>query len=102
MYHSKMKSGANVIIRDSTMLSVHPVLLFGGKLTVQHELGTILIDNWLTCKAPPKTAVIVKEMRILLDGLLRQKIEKPKVDISESFSKLMNFTKLFLSSAINK
>ena len=96
-----MKSGANVIIRDSTMLSVHPVLLFGGKLTVQHELGTILIDSWLSCKAPPKTAVIVKEMRLIMDGLLQKKIEKPHMDVSDSFSKIMHFTKLFLAS-INK
>ena len=59
------------------------VLLFGGKLSVQHESNTMTMDEWLKCKVSAKTAVILKEIRALIEGVLKLKIEQKNSDVEE-------------------
>ena len=35
-----------VYIRDVTVMPSYPILLFGGKITVDHEAGVLLVDDW--------------------------------------------------------
>lgn len=52
-----------------------PLLLFSGRVDVQHAESTITVDSWIGFKAPRKVAVLVKLLRNKLDALLRVKIE---------------------------
>ncbi|XP_021743071.1 DExH-box ATP-dependent RNA helicase DExH7, chloroplastic [Chenopodium quinoa] len=64
-----------VFLRDTTIISPYSLLLFGGSIQVQHQLGLVTVDGWLKVAAPAQTAVLFKELRStlqsVLDGLIR-------------------------------
>ena len=41
---------SKVYLRDSTMISAFPILLFGGSLAVQHRDQLISVDGWIQFK----------------------------------------------------
>ena len=56
------------------MVSPMALLLFGGALSVVHESGYVLVDDWLRIRASAPTAVLVKRLRGALDALLADKV----------------------------
>ena len=52
------------------------LLLFGGALSVVHEGGYVLVDDWLRIRASAPTAVLVKKLRAALDALLADKVKR--------------------------
>ncbi|KZV48665.1 hypothetical protein F511_10351 [Dorcoceras hygrometricum] len=75
-----------VFLRDTTIVSPYSVLLFGGSLSVQHQTGRIIVDNWLTMEAPAQTAVLFKELRLTLHSILKGLISKPQIHIQQETS----------------
>jgi hypothetical protein len=72
-----------VYLRDTTMITAYPLLLFGGDIQVQAHAGTVTIDDWaLSC--PPKAAVLFKQLRDQLEKMLLDKIERPTLDLWQS------------------
>ncbi|XP_045750904.1 ATP-dependent RNA helicase DHX29 isoform X5 [Mirounga angustirostris] len=67
-----------VYLRETTLISPFPVLLFGGDIEVQHRERLLSIDGWISFQAPVKIAVIFKQLRVLIDSVLRKKLENPK------------------------
>jgi len=80
VYHERVQTTA-IFVRDSTAVTPYQLLLFGGKLEVQHTQGTISIDRWATFQAPAKVGVLLKEIRNQLDRVLAQKIENAGRDV---------------------
>jgi hypothetical protein len=56
-------------------------VLFGGKLVVDHVQSTVTIDGWLVLPVAARTAVIMKELRLQLEQLLRNKVQFPRTDL---------------------
>ena len=54
------------------------LLLFGGSLSVVHEEGVVLVDGWIRVKAAAQTAVLVKQLRAALVGLLERMVREPE------------------------
>jgi hypothetical protein len=73
---------SRTFLMDCTVVSPIALLLFGGDLEVRHEEGYVLVDNWIRIRVAAPTAVLVKKLRLAIDGLLQQKIGRPEVDIS--------------------
>eukprot|EP00887_Chlorella_sp_A99_P002300 scaffold10.g2300.t1 len=73
-----------VFVRESSMVPVYSLLLFGGELSVAHEEGTIAVDGWAKFKAPAKIAVLVRELRRKVGALLARKIREPGLDLGGS------------------
>ena len=48
--------------RDATTISPYALLLFGGALRVEHAARRIVVDEWLSIDASPRTAVLVKQV----------------------------------------
>ncbi|XP_051147051.1 DExH-box ATP-dependent RNA helicase DExH7, chloroplastic isoform X2 [Andrographis paniculata] len=67
-----------VFLRDTTVVSPYSILLFGGSITVHHQTGLIIVDNWIKMAAPAQTAVLFKELRITLHSILKELISKPQ------------------------
>ena len=80
VYYEKVRT-SQVFVRDSTMVTPYPLLLFGGELKVQHAQQTIAVDGWIEFSAPPRVAVLFKQLRAELDKLLLAKIETPELDL---------------------
>lgn len=83
IYHEKMKS-SSLFLYDSTMIAPFPLLFFGGDITVFKEEGqeTVAVDDFIKFKSPTRIANLVKELRVELDKLLKQKIAQPKMKLS--------------------
>lgn len=82
--YSELVETSKVYVRESSMVPVYAVLLFGGNLQVYHEQGIVKIDDWATFNAPARIAVLVGELRKEVDVLLARKIEDPGLDIGKS------------------
>ncbi|XP_078412787.1 putative ATP-dependent RNA helicase DHX57 [Cetorhinus maximus] len=85
VYHEKVKT-SRVFLRDCSMVSVYPLVLFGGgQVSVELERGQFIIsldDGWIRfAAASPQIAELVKELRWELDRLLEDKIKKPNMDL---------------------
>eukprot|EP01135_Chromosphaera_perkinsii_P004816 Nk52_evm47s296 gene=Nk52_evmTU47s296 len=83
LYSYKL-STSKVYIRDITMISAYPLLLFCGSLEADHHKETVTVDGWLTYKATARVALILSELRKRLDVVLDEKIEDPSININES------------------
>jgi len=79
VYHERVQT-ASIFMRDCTSVTPYQLLLFGGKIDVQHSAGTIRMDGWATFEANARIGVLLKEIRAALDGLLREKIENPEAE----------------------
>ncbi|MEE6474954.1 hypothetical protein FKM82_010549 [Ascaphus truei] len=85
VYHEKIKT-SRVFVRDCSMVSVYPLLLFGGgQVNVELRRGEFLIsldDGWIRfAAASHQVAELVKELRSELDQLLQDKIKNPTMDL---------------------
>ncbi|XP_028711029.1 putative ATP-dependent RNA helicase DHX57 isoform X1 [Peromyscus leucopus] len=86
LYHEKIKT-SRVFIRDCSMVSVYPLVLFGGgQVNVQLQRGAFVVsldDGWIRfVAASHQIAELVKELRCELDQLLQDKIKNPSMDLS--------------------
>ncbi|PIO38190.1 hypothetical protein AB205_0072480, partial [Aquarana catesbeiana] len=85
VYHEKIKT-SRVFVRDCSMVSVYPLILFGGgQVNVELRKGDFLIsmdDGWIRfVAASHQIAELVKELRSELDQLLQDKIKNPTMDL---------------------
>lgn len=80
LYQEKVRY-ARVYLRETTLISPFPVLLFGGDIEVQHRERLLSVDGWIYFQAPVKIAVIFKQLRVLIDSVLRKKLENPKMSL---------------------
>uniref|UniRef100_A0A7N6C3R2 Putative ATP-dependent RNA helicase DHX57 n=1 Tax=Anabas testudineus TaxID=64144 RepID=A0A7N6C3R2_ANATE len=85
VYHEKVKT-SRVFIRDCSMVSVYPLVLFGGgQVSVELHKGEFVIsldDGWIQfAAASHQVAELVKELRWELDQLLEDKIKNPSIDL---------------------
>ena len=85
MYFEKVKT-TKVYVRDCTMVTPYPLLLFGGDIAVKHELQILTVDGWIEFRSMGKVAVLIKHLRQQLDKLLVEKIDQPQMDFSDSTS----------------
>ncbi|XP_066228041.1 putative ATP-dependent RNA helicase DHX57 [Saccopteryx leptura] len=85
LYHEKIKT-SRVFIRNCSMVSVYPLVLFGGgQVNVQLQRGEFVVsldDGWIRfVAASHQVAELVKELRCELDQLLQDKIKNPSMDL---------------------
>ncbi|KAL4233235.1 ATP-dependent RNA helicase dhx29 [Mactra antiquata] len=80
VFHEKVKS-SRVYLRDTTLVSPYPLLMFGGEIHVQHTEQLLNVDDRIKYKSYARTGVIFKELRKLLNDLLARKLEEPTLHI---------------------
>uniref|UniRef100_A0A671WJV1 Putative ATP-dependent RNA helicase DHX57 n=1 Tax=Sparus aurata TaxID=8175 RepID=A0A671WJV1_SPAAU len=85
VYHEKVKT-SRIFIRDCSMVSVYPLVLFGGgQVNMELHKGEFVIsldDGWIRfAAASHQVAELVKELRWELDQLLEDKIRNPSMDL---------------------
>jgi ATP-dependent RNA helicase DHX57 len=81
-YYAKVQT-ARVFVRDSTAVSPYAILLFGGDIEVRHAQEQLAVDGWIVFSCPARVAVLVRELRRSLDGLLLAKFHHPETKIHE-------------------
>lgn len=73
---------SKLYLRDITPTSTLSVLLFGGPIYYDTNLSQkqsqgIVLDNWLPIKSWCRNAVLIKELRVLLDDVILEKLGNP-------------------------
>uniref|UniRef100_A0A8D2J2L5 RNA helicase n=1 Tax=Varanus komodoensis TaxID=61221 RepID=A0A8D2J2L5_VARKO len=100
LYQEKIRY-AKVYLKETTLISPFPILLFGGDIEVLHRERLLSVDGWIHFQAPVKIAVIFKQLRTLIESVLKQKLENPKMSLEGNFYylciKLLNTERLLLS-----
>lgn len=69
VYLEKSKT-TRVFLREASCVSPLSLMLLSSSLQVQHEAGCVLVDGWLTLRVPAVSAVLIKRLRQLLEGVL--------------------------------
>ncbi|XP_005998507.1 ATP-dependent RNA helicase DHX29 [Latimeria chalumnae] len=82
LYQEKVKYG-KIYLRDTSLISPFPVLLFGGDIEVQHRECLLSVDGWIQFQAPVRIGVIFKQLRVLIDSVLQRKLENPKTALED-------------------
>uniref|UniRef100_A0AAQ6AIT1 ATP-dependent RNA helicase DHX29 n=1 Tax=Amphiprion ocellaris TaxID=80972 RepID=A0AAQ6AIT1_AMPOC len=80
LYQEKVKY-TKIYLRDTTLISPFPMLLFGGDIDIQHRERLITLDGWIHFQAPVRIGVIFKHLRKLMDSLLEKKLENPQMNL---------------------
>uniref|UniRef100_A0A3P9HX15 ATP-dependent RNA helicase DHX29 n=1 Tax=Oryzias latipes TaxID=8090 RepID=A0A3P9HX15_ORYLA len=80
LYQEKVKY-TKIYLRDTTLISPFPMLLFGGDIDIQHREKLITLDGWINFQAPVRIGVIFKHLRKLMDSLLEKKLENPRMNL---------------------
>ena len=85
---AKSASGASgkTYIREVSEAPLYGLLLFGGPLHVEHDIGGITVstgtapsaDAWIKLRASPRIGVLCRQLRTLLDGVLEGGIADPR------------------------
>ena len=97
-FHQKMATTRSFVM-DATVVPANAVVLFGGKLNVDHVNGLVTLDGWLSLPVPARTAVIIKELRVQLETLLHSMVERPKMDLNKDAQHLVKAVELLLQDA---
>ncbi|KAM4720248.1 ATP-dependent RNA helicase dhx29 [Anableps anableps] len=80
LYQEKVKY-TKIYLRDTTLISPFPMLLFGGDIDIQHREKLMTLDGWIHFQAPVRIGVIFKHLRKLMDSLLERKLENPRMNL---------------------
>jgi len=65
-------------LSDASEASIFALLLFGGRLEVDHRSNTVMVDNWITLSGGSTTVVaLVEQLRKEIDKLLLKKATEP-------------------------
>uniref|UniRef100_A0A087Y4G0 ATP-dependent RNA helicase DHX29 n=1 Tax=Poecilia formosa TaxID=48698 RepID=A0A087Y4G0_POEFO len=80
LYQEKVKY-TKIYLRDTTLVSPFPMLLFGGDIDIQHREKLMTLDGWIHFQAPVRIGVIFKHLRKLMDSLLERKLENPRMNL---------------------
>ena len=83
VFHSMVRT-SKPFLRDATECSAYALLLFGGSLTVEARNSVIHIDGWTRLSANARIGALIQGLRSKMDGLLQQKIDNPKISISDT------------------
>jgi ATP-dependent RNA helicase DHX57 len=83
VFHSMIRT-SKPFLRDATECSAYALLLFGGPLTVEARNSVIHIDGWTRLSANARIGALIQGLRSKMDDLLQQKIDNPKISISDT------------------
>ena len=102
LFHEKVKT-TKVYLRDATLVGAYPLLLFGGKVEVDHARAKASCDGWIKFRAAPRVAVLFKNLRKELDATLMRKIADPSLDVdAESAGLVRTIVELLESEETKK
>ncbi|KAF8167397.1 P-loop containing nucleoside triphosphate hydrolase protein [Crassisporium funariophilum] len=90
-FHKYMTS--KVFLRDASEVPLYGLLLFGGKVTVNHIQGGLTIghkDSFIRVRAITRIGVLVNQLRRLLDSQLQKCIEEGTTINADSGNPVVN------------
>lgn len=82
VFHEVMRT-SKVFVRDTSCVAPWALLLFGGRVRVDHTASRVTVDDWIGLDAPARVGVLAKELRRAVDRLLDCKAADPDLAVSD-------------------
>ena len=82
-YFNKMAT-SKVFIRELTPFNAYTALLFSGPISLDTLGRGLVVDGWLRLRGWARIGVLVSRLRMMLDGVLAEKIENPTLDLGDN------------------
>ena len=79
-YFNKMAT-SKTFIRELAPCNAYSLLLFSGPISVDTLGRGLIVDGWLRLRGWARIGVLVSRLRMMLDELLKRKIEDPGIDL---------------------
>jgi len=74
VYSEKMKT-SRVFLRDCSVASPLPILLFGRQVVVDHRSSVVVVDGWIKLRVTGRCSALLMAVREKLEELLRSKVQ---------------------------
>jgi len=84
LVYSSLLETSKVFVTESSMVPAYAVLIFGGRVKIDHEKGLITVDDWARFQAPARVAVLVRELQTQTMAVFQRKIADPSVHMHRS------------------
>ena len=84
LVYSSLLETSKVFVTESSMVPAYAVLIFGGRVKVDHEKGLITVDDWARFQASARVAVLVRELQAQTMAVFERKIAEPETDMHRS------------------
>ncbi|CAG8700996.1 11822_t:CDS:2, partial [Acaulospora morrowiae] len=80
VYNTMMQTN-KLYVRETSLVEVVDLVLFGREVGVKHEIRILSIDKWIRLQCPAKTATLLKYLRGQLNKILKYKIDRPEAEL---------------------
>ena len=84
LVYSSLLETSKVFVTESSMVPAYAVLIFGGRVKVDHEKGLIVVDDWARFQASARVAVLIRELQAQTMAVFERKIAEPETDMHRS------------------
>jgi len=102
VFHEKVRT-SRLFVRSTMLATPFALLLFGASgISVDHIERTVTADNWITFNCPPKTALVLKALRMQLSQVLQTKLDRPSAPLGEVGSGLIQAVGQLLMSEVDE
>ena len=98
IFHEKVRT-SRLFVRTTMLATPFALLLFGAQtIEVDHISRTVVADQWIVFRCPPKTALVIKALRAQLSQVLQRKLDAPHTLIAEEGRALIDAVRKLLVS----
>ena len=88
---------SRLFVHDVTVIPTYALLLFGGKISIQHLEGTLRVDDWLVFTTPARVGVLVQALRGYMDLLLQEDDSPHRGELEMELLKIGQYVEMVLS-----
>jgi HrpA-like RNA helicase len=96
-YIDKMRT-SRLFVHELMGTSAIAIVLFGSELKIDHLNSTVRVDEWISMRCAPRTAVLLQAVRTMVEELLRRKLSNPSLAVSEAGETLHKLLACLLDS----
>ncbi|CAG8564280.1 1246_t:CDS:2 [Diversispora eburnea] len=88
--YNTMIQTKKLYVRDTSLVEVVDLVLFGRETEVKHEIKLLTIDKWIKLQCFAKTATLLKYLREQLNKILKYKIDHPEAELEQEQKEWLN------------
>ncbi|RHZ54344.1 hypothetical protein Glove_428g91 [Diversispora epigaea] len=88
--YNTMIQTKKLYVRDTSLVEVVDLVLFGRETEVKHEIKLLTIDKWIKLQCFAKTATLLKYLREQLNKILKYKIDHPEAELEQEQEEWLN------------
>lgn len=98
-FSEKFATQRRVSVSKTALVTPLSLMLFGSKLEVLHTQRRVRVDGWIELDSAAKTGLLLREVRLRLDAILRDLVDRPTRPLEDQTSDLLDDITQLLSAS---